>query len=110
MTMAIVCALLALHPALNPPPSTNTQDPFRGSGETVAPKLNYNSSGMTLEALHGLPLTRPSYTASQPQVWYYQPYSAAYPSNSSGMGGYLPPGTGRSHSPLALGFGWGWWW
>ncbi len=105
MSIAIVCALLALHPALNPP--LGAHDPFRGSQESAAPKLNHTSSGMTLEALHGLPRTRPVYS-SPPQQWYFQPYIVAYPSHSPGLGGYLPPGTGRSYSPLFFGFGWGW--
>ena len=107
MSVAIVCALLALNPVPN---QSGQQDPFRGSQESVAPKLNHTSTGMTMEALHGLPQTRQVYTPPQTQVWYYQPYIAAYPTNSPGLGGYLPPGTGRSYSPLSLGFGWGWGW
>lgn len=106
MSVAIVCALLALNPAPNQPPGSH--DPFRGSQESASTKLNHSSGGMTLEALQGLPLTRPAYSPPQTQVWYYQPYIAAYPRNSAGLGGYLPPGTGRSYSPLSFGFGWGW--
>jgi hypothetical protein len=102
MNAAIVAALLALNPS--PPPGK--QDPFRGSGES--PKLNHTSSGFTLDKLQGMPMTRPVYSPPQPQVWYVQPYPV-YP--TPGLGGYLPPGTGRSYSPLSIGLGWGgWWW
>jgi hypothetical protein len=102
MTAAIVSALLALNPA--PPP--NNHDPFRGSQESVAPKLNHSSSGFTLDKLQGMPMTRPAYSPPQPRVWVYQPNIWVYPTNSYGLGGYLPPGTGRSYSPLS--FGWFW--
>jgi hypothetical protein len=104
MTAALISALLALNPS--PPPPDNP-DPFRGTQESS--KLNHSSSGFTLDKLQGLPMTRPVYSPPQPQVWYYQPY-AVYPASSPGLGGYMPPGTGRSYSPLSLGFGWGWWW
>lgn len=107
MTAAILSAVLALNPAPQPP---NNHDPFRGSQESLSPKLNHSSSGFTLDKLHGMPMTRPVYSPPQPQV--YQPTVVVYPSYSSGLGGYLPPGTGRSYSPLSIGWGWGsgWGW
>ncbi|QJW94771.1 hypothetical protein [Frigoriglobus tundricola] len=101
----MIPTMLSVLLTLNSTQSLNQPDPFRGTQESVAPKLNHSSGGMTLEALHGLPLTRPVYAPPQPQVWIYQPYIGGY-SRSPGMGGYLPPGTGRSYG--ALGFGW-WW-
>jgi hypothetical protein len=101
MTAALVSALLALNPA---PPSNH--DPFRGSQEHVTPQHS-TSSGFTLDKLHGMPMVRPTWSPQQYQV--YQPYVWVYPAYSyGGLGGYYPPGTGRSYSPLSFGFGRRW--
>jgi len=88
ITTAIYVLALIAPVASAQPPSKN--DPFRGSDES--PKLNHSSRGMTLEALQGLPLTRPTWSPPQPQVWVYQPNVWVYP--SPGLGGYRPPGVG----------------
>lgn len=101
MTAAFVSVLLAINQA---PPPPSHHDPFRGSQESVAPPRRSTSGGMTLEALHGLPLTRPT-MSSQPQVWVYQPNYWVYPTNSPGLGGYLPPGVGNYRLGM---YWWGW--
>ncbi len=104
MTAALVGALLALNPA--PTQAVKNPDPFRGSQESVARPQRSTSGGMTLEALHGLPLTRPVYSPPQSQMWLYQPYIGTYPGKSPGLGGYLPPNVGGNYH---LGtYWWGW--
>jgi len=98
-TAIYVLALIAPLAAAQAP---NKQDPFRGSGES--PKLNHSSRGMTLEALNGLPLTRPTWSPPQPQVWVYQPQVWVYPAPS--LGGYRPPGVGGRYRLGAYWWGW----
>jgi hypothetical protein len=101
MIPALGCAIaLAVLTAVRQP---DPDHPFRGSQESVAPRLNHSSQGMTLEALHGLPLVRPTWSAP-PRVWMYQPPVVIYPAARGGLGGYKPPGVGRYRS---WGF-WGW--
>ncbi len=88
-----VFALLA--PLSTAQPPSNPDPTYRGSQES--PKLNHSSGGMTLEALRGLPLTRPTWPPPQPQVWVYQPHIWVYPVNSLGLGGYRPPGVGGNY-------------
>jgi len=60
---------------------------------------------MTLEALHGLPMTRPTWSPPQPQVWVYQQPVVVYPTYSYGLGGYYPQMTGNYYRP----YGMVWW-
>jgi hypothetical protein len=101
----VAFALLALDAldARQVTPPTSAQDPFRGSEERVTPPRHVPSAGMTLEALKGLPRTRPVLLPPQPQVWVYQPI-VVYPASPYGLGGYRPPGVGGSYYP------WGVWW
>jgi hypothetical protein len=102
-TALYVLLALAPHTAQS---QGNQSHPFWGSQESVTPPRHNTSGGMTLEALHGLPMTRPTWPPPQPQVWVYQPYVVVYPANSTGLGGYLPPGVGRSYRPWGLWWGW----
>ncbi len=109
MTDTLISILLMLHPI----PSSQDgpfrgsqesvaprqQEPFRGSQESVPLPRRNTSGGMTLEALHGLPRTRPVYYPPQPQYQTYQPYIVVYPGSASGMGGYVPPGARGGYRP-----------
>ena len=105
-------SLLALLPTLPAHPQSNAQSsnsqnpPVLGSHET--PSRHIESSGFTLDKLHGMPMVRPVWVPPQPQVRVYPQYMA-YPRYSYqyqypyGLGGYRPPGTG-SYSSQALFF------
>lgn len=64
--------------------------PFRGSQETTPPAKS-QSSGFTLDKLHGMPMIRPSLPTYQMyQPYYYGGYySYGYPQSYS-LGGYYP--------------------
>lgn len=97
MIPATVCALALF--AINPQPPGNQNPTTRGSEESTS--RYHGGGGMTLEALHGLPMIRPTWTPPQPEIWVYQPYyyQPYYGGRASyGLGGYQPPRTG-SYNP-----------
>jgi len=104
MLPAIVCVLaLSSFNLAQAPPRQNP--PTKGTHEVTTPPQRNTSSGMTLEALRGLPRTRPTWSPPQPQVWVYQPV-VVYPAYSPSLGGYRPAGVGRSYRPWGLWWGW----
>jgi len=113
LALAMSTNLAAAGPNGQEPIKGGNQD-TRGSHETPPPARPYiPSSGLTLELMNGLPLTRtpaPTY-----QVYYYQPYPA-YGFNAAynwqrpfGLGGYSPPRPVDYGWGGGLGWGWGLW-
>jgi len=104
--LALLTPLAAAMPQSNAQPPSNQNPQVLGSNESTPPR-HIESSGFTLDKLHGLPRIREVRVPPQPEIWVYPQYMGVYPGNSYqygqyGLGGYRPPGTGGYSAPWPL--------